>query len=308
MTVLDEERWYCYKDDLIFFPKENLWSDDKDAPVSHTPLFESSVAVGTRNQGIMRGAGVELLLSGIGNVFLAADAYVAINNVQSLINQYAGYYSQTEIYNTLVPVSLSAGVTQNMGYGIIDVVIALVSVLLLLTRKNPYSRGWWLGFGTLSGIGGAALVLQATYSYSGSLNMSVADILSTLQNSVIEHVAYAVVGLIAGMVLMHLGEKTNKQIGVLSDPIEEMKRHAPECKICKKRMNLVSPDRQIWYCEKDRRAFYALENRSQENVDHEALLNPQTTATKFCRKCGAKIPRDSDFCEECGTRLTQDRL
>ena len=25
--------------------------------------------------------------------------------------------------------------------------------------------------------------------------------------------------------------------------------------------------------------------------------------TKFCRFCGAKIPRDSRFCEECGTRL-----
>jgi hypothetical protein len=25
--------------------------------------------------------------------------------------------------------------------------------------------------------------------------------------------------------------------------------------------------------------------------------------TKFCRECGAKIPRDSIFCEECGTRL-----
>lgn len=44
MTVLDEERWYCYKDDLIFFPKENLWSDDKDAPVSHTP-FQSSQTI-----------------------------------------------------------------------------------------------------------------------------------------------------------------------------------------------------------------------------------------------------------------------
>lgn len=26
--------------------------------------------------------------------------------------------------------------------------------------------------------------------------------------------------------------------------------------------------------------------------------------TKFCRKCGARIPRDSMFCEECGAKLT----
>jgi len=25
--------------------------------------------------------------------------------------------------------------------------------------------------------------------------------------------------------------------------------------------------------------------------------------TKFCRECGAKIPRDSTYCEECGARL-----
>jgi ribosomal protein L40E len=28
------------------------------------------------------------------------------------------------------------------------------------------------------------------------------------------------------------------------------------------------------------------------------------TPTKFCRECGAKIPRDSVFCEECGKQLT----
>jgi hypothetical protein len=26
--------------------------------------------------------------------------------------------------------------------------------------------------------------------------------------------------------------------------------------------------------------------------------------TKFCRKCGAKIPRESEYCEECGTHLS----
>jgi hypothetical protein len=27
MRVLDEERWYCYKDDLVFYPKENRWAE-----------------------------------------------------------------------------------------------------------------------------------------------------------------------------------------------------------------------------------------------------------------------------------------
>jgi len=33
--------------------------------------------------------------------------------------------------------------------------------------------------------------------------------------------------------------------------------------------------------------------------DHRVM----TKSTKFCRNCGAKIPRDSNFCEECGTKL-----
>src|SRR5208282_4381192 len=36
MTVLDEERWYCYKDDLIFYAKENRWSDEISS--STTPV------------------------------------------------------------------------------------------------------------------------------------------------------------------------------------------------------------------------------------------------------------------------------
>ena len=31
---------------------------------------------------------------------------------------------------------------------------------------------------------------------------------------------------------------------------------------------------------------------------------PTRASTKFCRLCGAKIPRDSVFCEECGKKLT----
>jgi hypothetical protein len=29
----------------------------------------------------------------------------------------------------------------------------------------------------------------------------------------------------------------------------------------------------------------------------------RTSSTRFCRECGAKIPRDSRYCEECGTSL-----
>ena len=37
----------------------------------------------------------------------------------------------------------------------------------------------------------------------------------------------------------------------------------------------------------------------------DRLRRKLDTGLKFCRECGAKIPRDSMFCEECGTRLAQ---
>jgi ribosomal protein L40E len=36
-----------------------------------------------------------------------------------------------------------------------------------------------------------------------------------------------------------------------------------------------------------------------------SLAEPPDRETKFCRKCGAKIPRDSIFCEECGAKLVE---
>jgi len=39
--------------------------------------------------------------------------------------------------------------------------------------------------------------------------------------------------------------------------------------------------------------------RTQPKIESAAAGAP----IKFCRNCGAKIPRESKFCEECGTRL-----
>jgi len=154
----------------------------------------------------------------------------------------------------------------------------------------------------------------------------------------------------------YLSKTTNP--GVETWKIEELRSNAPECRVCKKPMRLVNPPRQIWYCETDRRAFYATENRIEENAKLESLTEGNilrvTTGcpkcggnlkevsaglycfhcdllldrssqplsipnvkpivkdseqerkpahTKFCRVCGAKIPRDSTFCEKCGANI-----
>lgn len=55
------------------------------------------------------------------------------------------------------------------------------------------------------------------------------------------------------------------------------------------------------------------ESDTEEPVAVTGLRKPTETApdktkvmvdTKFCRNCGAKIPRDSTYCEECGTNLS----
>lgn len=44
--------------------------------------------------------------------------------------------------------------------------------------------------------------------------------------------------------------------------------------------------------------------RNQDNsVSEQKQSNEQTENFKFCRKCGAKIPADSDFCPKCGTKV-----
>jgi membrane protease subunit (stomatin/prohibitin family) len=88
-------------------------------------------------------------------------------------------------------------------------------------------------------------------------------------------------------------------------------------------MELVDKESEQWYCAKDELMFYAKENRTVENVRLDlkesapeqvvGKLEPEapTTSepassskkTKFCRECGAGIPRDSKYCEECGASL-----
>jgi hypothetical protein len=85
---------------------------------------------------------------------------------------------------------------------------------------------------------------------------------------------------------------------------EKMSTKPIKCKICKKRMTLVNPDMQIWYCKNDRRAYYGLENRTEENVTESGLLRPNTNvpSKRFCIECGSELPLKSKFCNNCGTK------
>ena len=43
--------------------------------------------------------------------------------------------------------------------------------------------------------------------------------------------------------------------------------------------------------------------RKVANPPEISKVQKTTDSMKFCRECGAKIPRDSVFCEECGSNL-----
>lgn len=250
---VDNQRWYCYKDDQTFLAKEQIW---RGGPASSTTQPQT---LGTRNRGIMRGAGVDLLLAGISQIFWIDNARTTLNEVQSVISQYGSPTYTTQVH---VPLYVAA---QGMAIGVGSMVLALICVLLVVTRKNPYSKGWWLGFGVLNGIGGAAWLFQAQQLAAvGTVNMRVGDIIIMLQNSQIEYYVYALVLGTVGAVLMVLGAK--KQVAAITRGVNPI-----QCKVCKKKMTLVNPDKQIWYCENDRRAYYGLENRTQENVAESGL-------------------------------------
>lgn len=106
--------------------------------------------------------------------------------------------------------------------------------------------------------------------------------------------------------LKYMCEKCGREIAV------------PLCKTCKKAMELVDKESEEWYCAKDGLLLYAKENRTVENIKldlkesvPEQVVEAPTTSepaspgkkTKFCRRCGAGIPRDSKFCEEYGAGL-----
>lgn len=94
------------------------------------------------------------------------------------------------------------------------------------------------------------------------------------------------------------------------------------CKTCRKPMDLVDDKGEQWYCAKDQIQFLSKDNRTVEHVllDSEKSLPERETRsetkpndekksaeskkkTKYCRECGASIPRDSTFCEKCGAKL-----
>ena len=50
------------------------------------------------------------------------------------------------------------------------------------------------------------------------------------------------------------------------------------------------------------RTFVEPTAKPQPSVDCRQVADV-VKPTKFCRECGAKIPRDSTYCEKCGTRL-----
>jgi len=50
--------------------------------------------------------------------------------------------------------------------------------------------------------------------------------------------------------------------------------------------------------------YVKLHRKPAKDIETKASPSVRRNKFKFCRECGAQIPRDSVFCEECGTKLT----
>jgi hypothetical protein len=54
------------------------------------------------------------------------------------------------------------------------------------------------------------------------------------------------------------------------------------------------------------RTFFTEAKMSTLTAQPSNDLRPRSSDEMFCKKCGAKIPRDSTFCKECGTKLCSE--
>ncbi len=91
---------------------------------------------------------------------------------------------------------------------------------------------------------------------------------------------------------------------VQSEPPTVIRRDSRETKEYEKKLSKLE---ELWSKGRvDEHVYQRLRNEYQQKLSETTPSEPYVTqkeASKFCRKCGAKIPRDSEYCEECGARL-----
>jgi len=142
-------------------------------------------AVGTLKQGIMRGIGFNFVLSAIALLVMAYNVSQAISSVQSLIAMYGGAFnvSQAEIYNSSVTIGLNVVASQDLAIGLANLIVAGICGVIAVSRTNPYSKGWWFGFGVPSVVAGALFVFERFLLTSAiQISLTIGQLVLSLQN------------------------------------------------------------------------------------------------------------------------------
>lgn len=295
MTLIDEEtqKWYCYRDDEVFLAKEQRWGADRlasselqDEPFQTCHCGRSKPHVHySENHSFLVKLGVGLV------ILLEAIAFI-VSNFKSSVRLYFGYQQLQDYY------ALSAALTQLLApFDYLSTIILLADVfaivftfIALLTLRSPKTKLHLVSLvGALSSFF-AEWVIASYYIYLTDQAMK--NLPSLLTPDVLNDAlqvqqqfeaaygfwdssAYSAVRIV--LVIVTLGSF------VVASFTSRPTLWNPNIS---ERVAIPTPPRP-------------------PQLGSSGKLRSAGVETKFCRYCGAKIPRTSKFCEECGKNLVQ---
>jgi hypothetical protein len=280
MTVLDDERWYCYKDDLIFFPKEHRWSDGEEdtGPEVETPE-RPPIRYGTIHRAaIISSTLILLTVAGMGFIFGAVRASTTL-----LLP-----YDQIDAYNTLTQTTDQL-MTANGGYWLLAVVYLIDFLVICVVIASA---------ATLRSSRHKIIVFVAPF-------VATADILlEDYYTSFIQHLLTQLQQIMGTNILntaLQVQQKFNTAYGFWGSP----EYYATVAVLSWATVGLLIV---AAFTMKSVTVSESTVGKAESAPEFVPSEKPPTTEQgpsrrKFCRYCGAKIVRNSKFCEECGCQL-----
>jgi hypothetical protein len=206
------------------------------------------------------------------------------------------------------------------GIGLLSFMVLVVSVATLNSRRGSVHN-----LMTIAAFVIAAFGLVMSYYYGNQLVSAIAIARNQITTSdwqvylgVVQksEQAYGFWGAPYDSVIAVSGWIILFALGVAVFTIRRGSGNEVACRVCNNKMTLIDKEQLRWYCPTDDRLYLAKQDQVIENAlrgvspqeskpggEQDELKTASVSTSKFCRYCGAKIPRQSKFCEECGNRL-----
>jgi hypothetical protein len=293
------DRWYCYKDDVLYFAGENVWNPPMELSLS-TPRIAGRMAPCCRritphlhyssnhDAAVKSSLALILVFEGLGLTSGAVKDSIRLNLAPYAISAYE--YVMKQIAEAIAPYHWM----YDLGAG-----MELLTILLLImgaatlhsTTKQRLHRVT---------VYGAVLALLARWAASALYYIKTTQVLSVLN---IDPDLLRTANDVQSSFAAEAGFWGSSAFNILSSLlllIVSVLLAFAAWQLYSNRVVSVWPSMQPTVGTVEPVAPVAMPASAQ-------MMAPSVEAkaeTKFCRYCGAKILRDSKFCEECGGKLT----